>query len=283
MKLELPDNNASVLFHMGEALRKIAHDVDSSFVLSTPADDGRTVHDVAYETLASEQDAAIEEVAVERLANRTPETDVTHEEMLERFDVKPTSDTIDADGLPWDQRIHSRGKTRLADDTWRLARKPNDKTDEEWATYVEEVKAELKALMAIPVVENVNLSEEFDKYLGEVTPPVVEPVVVTPPVVEPVVVTPPVVEPVVVTPPVVEPVVVTPPVVEPVVVTPPVVEATGPTTFGELMRWITSNNKVLTKESIDEVLKAQGLASIALLAARGDLIPQVHMELSKLL
>jgi hypothetical protein len=58
---------------------------------------------------------------------------------------------------------------------------------------------------------------------------------------------------------------------------------TGPTTFPELMKFITVNNKKLTKDSVDEALKAQGLASIALLAARTDLIPQVHAALVKLL
>ena len=113
-----------------------------------------------------------------------------------------------------------------------------------------------------------------------VAPPVVD-AVVTPPVAD-VVVTPPVAD-VVVTPPVAD-AVVTPPVVD-AVVTPPVVDAvvTGPTTFPELMKFITVNNKKLTKESVDEALKAQGLASIALLAARTDLIPQVHAVLVKLL
>src|SRR5690606_7502672 len=69
------------------------------------------------------------------------------------------SDTIDADGLPWDQRIHSRGKTRLADNTWRMARKPNDKSDEEWAEYVEGVKTELRALMTIPVTVTYDPNE----------------------------------------------------------------------------------------------------------------------------
>ncbi|MGL4895138.1 MAG: hypothetical protein ACRC47_09915, partial [Shewanella sp.] len=184
-------------------------------------------------------------------------------------------DAIDADGLPWDRRIHVSGvneKTRTSKNTWRMARKPKNKTDEEWAEYVEGVKAELRELMAIPV--------------ATVEAPVVieAPEVVTPPVVieAPEVVTPPVVieAPEVVTPPVVEPVV-TPPAVEPVV-TPPVTVA-GPVTFPELMRFITMNNAKLTKDVVDATLKAQGLASIALLAARPDLIPQVHAALSELL
>ncbi|MGB5804523.1 MAG: hypothetical protein WBH21_11040 [Vibrio anguillarum] len=325
MKLELPDNNASVLFHMGNALQSIARDIDTSL----PVNDHKVTHTKTVEPLMvmatgdknpintdtserrhldeTELSDSIDELAESVGLVRQQASDVTVE----------VSDTIDADGLPWDQRIHSRNKTRLADDTWRLARKPNDKSDEEWSEYVEEVKAELKALMEIPVVEAPTVEApvaidangvEFIQLPGEIheveingtivfegmTPDgsvavapapstLGEPVAptVTPPVVEAPTVTPPVVEAPTVTPPVVEAPTVTPPVVEAPTVTPPVVDD-HKMTFGELMRWITSNSKVLTKESIDEVLKAQGIASIALLATRAALIPQVHAELSKL-
>lgn len=59
-------------------------------------------------------------------------------------DATPEGVTVDANGLPWDARIHSSGKTLLADDTWRLKRGVPD--DERQA-----IEAELKQLMAIPV------------------------------------------------------------------------------------------------------------------------------------
>lgn len=291
MKLELPDNNASVLFHMGNALQSIAKDLDVERVGKLTSHVHTGVSGMTPDELSDTVDKMIESVAadwkvpVNRLTGNTTDAEQYGKSVLgdclDSIDglaesigiirqqasdaTVEASDTIDADGLPWDQRIHSRGKTRLADNRWRMARKPSDKSDEEWAEYVEGVKTELCALMAIepPVreeVENVNLADD-----AVITPPVVieAPEVVTPPVV------------------IEAPEVVTPPVVD-VVVTPPQV-TTGPTTFPELMKFITVNNKKLTKESVDEALKAQGLASIALLAARTDLIPQVHAALVKLL
>lgn len=356
MKLELPDNNASVLFHMGNALQSIARDIDTSLPvnghkIAHTETVGEVSHSVTVEPLVklSESiDKMIESVAadwkvpVNRLTGNT--TDAKQDgksvlsDCLDDIDALiSVSDTIDADGLPWDQRIHSSGsseRSRTSKNTWRMARKPKDKTDEEWAEYVEGVKAELKALMAIPVatVESphdcngepcvdqgcdamaqfveavtprtitvnlpgvvhaveINGTLEFPPVVDAVvTPPVVDAVVTPPTVIEaPEVVTPPVVieAPEVIAPPVVDAEVVTPPIVieAPEVVTPPVVDAvvTGPTTFPELMKFITVNNKKLTKESVDEALKAQGLASIALLAARTDLIPQTHAALVKLL
>ncbi len=357
MKLELPDNNASVLFHMGNALQSIARDIDTSL----PVNGHKVTH---TETVGDvSRSVTVEPLMVMATGDKNPiNTDESERRYLDESELSESidnmtgaiaaeheipvnlllgiSDTIDADGLPWDQRIHSRGKTRLDDNTWRMARKPKDKSDEEWAEYVEGVKVELKALMAIPVAvtydpnesdpfaieppvvieapevvtppaertgpehvdgdlfeldadtlaamrgEVAKVDRPMDEAVEVVTPPVVieAPEVVAPPVVDAVVAPPVVIEaPTVVTPPVVD-AVVTPPVVD-VVVTPPVVDVvvTGQTTFPELMKFITVNNKKLTKESVDEALKAQGLASIALLAARTDLIPQVHAALVKLL
>jgi hypothetical protein len=337
MKLELPDNNASVLFHMGNALQSIARDIDTSLpVNGHKITHTETVGDVSHSV-------TVEPLMVMATGDKNPiNTDASERRYLDESELSDTvddidkpvvwdtsghweeksselanaidtlnqaSDTIDADGLPWDQRIHSKGKTRIAGNVWRSKKKPPEKTDEEWSEYVETVKTELRALMDIPVITAEQRAElkvhvDYAEDPNEVDPFATEPptldavdvngvefrqlpgvvhsveincAVVTPPVVE-AVVTPPVVE-AVVTPPVVE-AVVTPPVVE-AVVTPPVV--TGPTTFPELMKFITVNNKKLTKESVDEALKAQGLASIALLAARTDLIPQVHAALVELL
>lgn len=51
---------------------------------------------------------------------------------------------VDSEGLPWDGRIHSSNKKKLAkDDTWQLRRGID-------AAIVEQVKAELRQVMAIP-------------------------------------------------------------------------------------------------------------------------------------
>ncbi len=352
MKLELPDNNPSVLFHMGNALQSIASDLDATYTQNPDkvwelANSGKPetkrleISDIVAAVKAS-LDEAVElgligepelsdtvdkmidsvaadwKVPVNRLTGNTTDAEQYGKSVLsdcldsiesigiirqQASDATvEVSDTIDADGLPWDRRIHSSGaseRSRTSKNTWRMARKPKDKTDEEWAEYVEGVKTELRALMAIPVATDVN-GVEFRQLSGEIHNVEINGTLEFPPIVDsatfeavansdigagqPVrIVTPPVVD-AVVTPPVVD-AVVTPPVVD-AVVTPPVVDAvvtTGPTTFPELMKFITVNNKKLTKESVDEALKAQGLASIALLAARTDLIPRVHAALVKLL
>ena len=256
MKLELPDDNATVLYHMGTALRNIA------------IDNGHVVVETLSLTTTDNSSKSLDELANSMgiVRQQADEPVVTPPEAIDHIgnaddnpmsDVAETNDTIDVNGLPWDQRIHSRGKTRNADDTWRNARKPKDKTDEEWAVYVEEVETELKALMEIPVASGESLDElaVADTISAEQafsTPPVVTE---TPPVVTE-----------------------TPPVVTE---TPPVVAEPSVKTFPELMKFITSNNKVLDKDKVNEVLSGNGLASITLLAARADLIPQIHAALLK--
>lgn len=75
-----------------------------------------------------------------------PPTPSDKEAEPSEYDVEfaPEGVTVDANGLPWDARIHSSGKTLLADGTWRLKR---NVPDDERA----EIEAELKQLMAIPV------------------------------------------------------------------------------------------------------------------------------------
>lgn len=51
---------------------------------------------------------------------------------------------LDADGLPWDARIHAGGKAKNADGRWRARRGLND------GALVARVQAELRALMAAP-------------------------------------------------------------------------------------------------------------------------------------
>ena len=174
--------------------------------------------------------------------------------------------TTDAPEIPWDARIHSKNKTTNADGSFKMRKKPADQTKEQWTSYVEAVEVELKQLMN---PTPVTYSE----------PVVVEPVIVDGDVVgvsvghvveqqdastvfaetPPVVVTPPVVTE---TP----PVVVTPPVVTE---TPPVVaEGDQPKTFGELMKFVTTNKVKLTPDACNEVLKAHGIEKWPLLATK---------------
>lgn len=53
---------------------------------------------------------------------------------------------LDSENLPWDVRIHSSSKAKIKDGTWKLKRNLDPQ-------LVEEVKAELRGVMAIPAVE----------------------------------------------------------------------------------------------------------------------------------
>jgi hypothetical protein len=61
--------------------------------------------------------------------------------------VSPPAPTgaLDAQGLPWDQRIHASTKAKNADGTWRQKRGVD-------AALVEQVTASLRSLVAIPAV-----------------------------------------------------------------------------------------------------------------------------------
>lgn len=206
-----------------------------------------------------------------------------------------TNDTLDADGLPWDARIHSGNQERNADNTWRARRKPKDVTPEQWAEQVAQVRDELFALMAIPVAAPVVIgadpaSEDGD-YTVEVpisdepespaavfgaVPPAPEPLpVVT--VADPVPPAPPVVA--------ADPV---PPAPAPL----PTVAATGaiPTTMADFMTSLTKygpkdpSNKdecAAHVARVNEIVARHGLVSVGQLAKRLDLIPQVYADLVK--
>ena len=208
-------------------------------------------------------------------------------------------DTLDADGLPWDARIHSGNRERNADNTWRARRKPKDMTPEQWEEQVAQVRDELFALMAIPVAEPVPVVADAD--LGadysEELPVSDEPesaVAVfgaiddhTPPAPEPLpVVT--VADPV---PPAPESLPV-PPAPAPLPPTPVTAPATGaiPTTLAEFMTSLTkygpkdpSNKDECTAHvaRVNEIVARHGLVSVGQLAKRLDLIPQVYADLVK--
>ena len=73
----------------------------------------------------------------------------------------------DGEGLPWDKRIHSSSKAINADGRWRIARNIAPE-------LIESVKAELKALVAAPVVaESAALvpPPPVDVRVNEIPPP----------------------------------------------------------------------------------------------------------------
>jgi len=215
--------------------------------------------------------------------------------VLEEFTAEPaddndddtqlaTNDTIDADGLPWDARIHSGNQERNADNTWRVRRRPKDLTPEQWAEQVAQVRDELFALMAIPVADPVAQPEPvvdtespaavFGAPETVEVPPVVAEVPPAPPIADPVPPAPPVVA--------ADPV---PPAPAPL---PPVTAAAGvPATLAELMTWLTSKapsddaGRAARLEQINGIVARHGLVTLGQLQKRLDLIPQVYTDLVK--
>ena len=211
-------------------------------------------------------------------------------------DTQPTTDdTLDADGLPWDARIHSGNQERNADNTWRVRRRPKDVTPEQWAEQVAQVRDELFALMAILVADPV--VTEADECPGDSTctdqgcphhyaddesPAAVfgapEPVEVPTVAVE----IPPAPEPL----PIADPV---PPAHEPLTAPlPPVAAADGvPATLAELMTWLTKKapsddaGRAARLAQINGIVAHHGLVALGQLHKRLDLIPQVYADLVK--
>lgn len=198
-----------------------------------------------------------------------------------------TPSHLDSDGLPWDARIHASSKERNADDTWRARRKPSDMDAGQWAEFQGQVRTELRALMELPVEQEVatvleysgeqpdlkcnTVAIEEDGTLSVSTAGVVTPTIVVEPI-EP--------EPIVVTPPApVEPV--APPVAPPAhvdPVAPPAPTGTAPTEFVPFLQWITSSG--ITPEQVNVALAQHGLTAVPQLQQRPDLIPQVHATLA---
>ena len=224
---------------------------------------------------------------------------------MERQGIVPAqpSPNLDADGLPWDARIHSGNQERNADNTWRARRKPKDVDADQWAEQVAQVRDELFALMAIPVADPAPVAD-VDECPGDATctdqgcphhyadespaavfgaiddhtPPAPEPLpVVT--VADPV---PPAPAPL---PPVADPVPPAPAPLSPVA-------ATGaiPTTMADFMTSLTKygpkdpSNKdecAAHVARVNEIVARHGLVSVGQLAKRLDLIPQVYADLVK--
>lgn len=77
------------------------------------------------------------------------EPDATASAPSDGTNTRPEIDKVN--GIPWDARIHSGGRTKYSDrDEWKKKRKPKDMDDAEWDAYVEKVIGELKAVMQIP-------------------------------------------------------------------------------------------------------------------------------------
>lgn len=113
------------------------------------------------------------------LSNRNELTvsipDINPEQIKEAFlgDISPIVDEddfkmekpevgeeVDANGFTHDSRIHARTKTKNADGTWKILRRPQSfETAQEWETFIAEVRAEQSGDLPPPVVEETVTEE----------------------------------------------------------------------------------------------------------------------------
>lgn len=184
IKIEVPANDTIALNAFAEALQRIASErsvttkVDVKAKYGEPVTDYITSGQMDKELKHAEQ---LNDVAIDALDKELDEVENHHihsggdlsqgvttamggESIVtvngvecepveyEQINIK-RDNTLDSAGIPWDARIHSKGKSRLADDTWRLRKRPADKDEDEWSAYVESVKSELLAVQNAPSVE----------------------------------------------------------------------------------------------------------------------------------
>lgn len=302
ISLTIPNDDPIALRAFGNALEEMA--------VAHGAESRKSVAAMTVKIDGTEAAQAVRDVLEEFTAEPADDNDYDDNTVYTDDDTQlATNDTLDADGLPWDARIHSGNQERNADNTWRIRRRPKDLTPEQWAEQVAQVRDELSALMAIPVADPVEQPEPTtDDCPGDSTctdqgcphhyadesPAEVfgapEPVELPSEPVELQTVTvevppaPPVADPVPPAPPVVaaDPV---PPAPAPL---PPVTAAGGvPATLAELMTWLTSKapaddaGRAARLDQINGIVARHGLVTLGQLQKRLDLIPQVHADLVK--
>ncbi len=75
----------------------------------------------------------------------------------------------DSTGTPWDERIHSASKALNSDGTWRVRRKPADKTPEEWAEYIKWVEEDIHLVKSLSTGESDDEQEQAMQKLVDTT------------------------------------------------------------------------------------------------------------------
>lgn len=166
--LTIPNDDHIALRAFGKALEEMA--------LAHGAEPRKTVGELSYKLNIDTSEAT---AALERLNAATgelmqaaphmlgePEVDTTAQQVeslavLMGDDEEQAPSTTDSTGTPWDERIHSASKALNADGTWRLRRKPKDMDEEEWAAFIESVKAELSEGLETPA--EAYLTDDFVK------------------------------------------------------------------------------------------------------------------------
>lgn len=262
IKIEIPSDPEykTLAAHIGRALYQYGSGADVNGVVLDKTEETKVTPPEAESVFANKGDSE-ENMKADVATDQYEQLAADASQAANEDDgALPTSD---AEGLPHDKRINSDPATINADGTWKARRKPKEMTKDEWVTYIDGVKAELRqALSGEPIVEDEPAIEieqitEAEVQAGNIAPPVTD---------EP------------------QQDVVEPPVAQEETVAPPVTNADElpPRTFAELMKLITSNREKVTIDDINAMIKEHGVASLPLLnSARPDLIPVVYAQIEQ--
>ena len=250
IKIEIPSGNEHKTLAAAIGAALVSYGTGETFSAELTTTSTVVEHDLGdeLETTVDEQHA---QLAADGASDNTPVEETVEEETQ--------LDGVDKNGLPHDQRIHSKPPTINADGSWKARRKPKEMDKQQWLDYIAVVEGELKqALSGEPIVEDVPPPVVEEETTEEIVPP---------PVAED-----------------------TPP--------PTIEEPTGElpdVTFADLMKLITSNgakmNQVLGDGQwiphVTEVVKANGVDSLPLVNTvsqqRPELIPTIYVQLESVI
>jgi hypothetical protein len=173
IKLSVPNDDSCALFHIGKSLIELSATIDGSpqwviitqkaydelqalkeatHVITSQEKIGEPVwmgdgnfsqgYRIEVEELVKQAEVDTTAQQVESLAIPVEANGATYETDL-GSDNPQAIPLADSTGTPWDDRIHSASKALNGDGTWRVRRKPADKTPEEWAEYIKWVEEDI--------------------------------------------------------------------------------------------------------------------------------------------
>ncbi len=148
IELKITSNNGDELRIVAEALQELAKVADA------------------------EKDKRANIVARFRQDESKQTPDSQEKEVIQSTSLGDVSETVDADGYPWDKRIHSTAQSRNQNDTWKVLRRPKSFGDDndKWLAFIEQTRSELRG--EDPEAPKENPAEVFTNVTNT---PVVEP------------------------------------------------------------------------------------------------------------
>lgn len=199
IKIEIPSDDPTIALAFGKALceiggQTVSDDVPAGKMPVYTAPGESTVEDV--EEIVEKGKAAIDNVVESHSQLAEDGAALMGDDVpppVEDADDDPKSDTAgdvaekdespvdhavdvetDINGYPWDERIHSKNKSKNAGNTWRYCRMPKNFNDnkEAWQAYIEQTEAELKpATDDVPPPSVTETEEVAPPVTEDVTPP----------------------------------------------------------------------------------------------------------------